>query len=288
MKAYEITFLLVLIATVQVFCWNSRQTASRFSKTVNFLTYPDRSLGASENGEDMNVEPSRRTMGSLVEGAFSPSGGDVASRIDVSRRRLLNGVAVSIIGVSAIAAPQNAGAMGKEKSRTESYAIQKTSAEWRSILSPTQYDILRNGATERPSSSILESEKRSGIFCCAGCDTPLFDSKEKFNSRTGWPSFASALAGVEVEDVGALQAKLGGAELRCGTCGGHLGDVFQDGFLFVGTPAFTSGKRFCIDGAALVFRSEDGAEVVGDTLPPPKPAADWLEPPKIKTRDRYN
>ena len=241
-------------------------------------------LRASKNGENSNVEPSKRSMGSLVKGAFPPS--DVESRIDASRRRLLNGVAISMIGVSAIAAPQNAGAMGKQKSRTESYVIQKTSAEWRSILSATQYDILRNGATERPSSSILESEKRSGVFHCVGCDTALFDSKEKFNSGTGWPSFARALAGVEVVDVGALQAKLGGTELRCGTCGGHLGDVFQDGFLFVGSPAFTSGKRFCIDGGALVFRSEDGAEVVGDTLPPPKPAAEWLEPPKIKTRDR--
>lgn len=88
--------------------------------------------------------------------------------------------------------------------------------------------------------------------------------------------------GVEVEDVNAVQANLAGAELRCKTCGGHLGDVFSDGFLFVGTPAFTSGKRYCIDGAALIFHPAQAgeADVRGDTEKP-RGIPSWLDPPKI-------
>jgi SelR domain len=88
-----------------------------------------------------------------------------------------------------------------------------------------------------------------------------------------------------------LQASVAGAELRCATCGGHLGDVFNDGFLFVGTPAFKSGKRFCIDGAALLFLPASGdAAVMGDKPPLPKAGvikvADWFEPPKIAAKSR--
>lgn len=172
------------------------------------------------------------------------------------------------------------------KSRSKGYQVQKTDAEWKSTLSPTQYDILRLGGTERPFSSILEGEKREGTFVCAGCGSKLFASDQKFNSGTGWPSFARALEGVETENVNPITANMVGAELRCGTCGGHLGDVFQDGFLFPGTPAFTSGKRYCIDGAALVFQPANGEAVVaGDLSPPPKQEPDWLSPPKITPRE---
>lgn len=173
------------------------------------------------------------------------------------------------------------------KSRTKGYQVQKSDSEWRATLSPTQYDILRLGGTERPFSSILESEKRQGTFVCAGCGTPLFSSDQKFNSGTGWPSFARGLEGVETEDVNAITANLVGAELRCAVCGGHLGDVFQDGFLFPGTPAFVSGKRYCIDGAALIFEPSNGAMAVrGDESPPPKQEPDWLSPPKITPREK--
>jgi peptide-methionine (R)-S-oxide reductase len=174
------------------------------------------------------------------------------------------------------------------KSRSKGYAVLKTDTEWSSILSPTQYDILRNGATERPNSSILEGEELAGIYVCAGCGTKLFDSKEKFHSGTGWPSFARALPSVEVENISQIQANLAGAELRCGTCGGHLGDVFTDGFLFVGTPAFTSGKRYCIDGAALVFQPSNGdPDVSGDQSPPKAEPSlpGWLAPPMIIPRE---
>ena len=114
---------------------------------------------------------------------------------------------------------------------------------------------------------------------------PLFESAAKFNSGTGWPSFATALSAVEVEANNMVSAALLGTECRCGRCGGHLGDLFLDGFLFPGTPAFASGKRFCIDGAALVFVPANGAPRVSGEAPfkgaasPELPS--WLQPPKI-------
>jgi peptide-methionine (R)-S-oxide reductase len=155
------------------------------------------------------------------------------------------------------------------KSRTDGYAIQKTEAEWKDALSPMQYFVLREGGTERPYDSVLEGEDRPGTFACAGCGTPLFESKDKFHSGTGWPSFARALdPGVEIQNVDPVSRRLLllGAELRCRTCGGHLGDVFSDGFLFVGTEAEKTGQRFCIDGAALVF---DPAVKQGEEPLPP-------------------
>lgn len=169
-----------------------------------------------------------------------------------------------------------------EKSRSEGYTIQKTNEEWKQQLSSMQYYVLREGGTERPGYSVLESEKREGTFECAGCGTPLFESKYKFTSGTGWPSFARALPGVEIEKVNTVQATLTGAELRCATCGGHLGDVFQDGYLFLGTEAQKSGERYCIDGAALVFMPVTEEEPVrGDVKAKPKPTPSWLEPPQI-------
>lgn len=168
------------------------------------------------------------------------------------------------------------------KSRSDGYAVQKSDKDWRSDLSDVQYFVLRNGGTENPNFSILESEKRPGIFVCAGCGTELFDSKEKFNSGTGWPSFARGLDGVEVEAVNPIFANLLGVEVRCKTCGGHLGDVFNDGYLFVGTPAFVTGKRYCIDGAALIFRPANGDPKVSGDIPKSKnETPSWLEPPKI-------
>lgn len=184
-----------------------------------------------------------------------------------SNRRSAIQLATLLAGTLAL--PRKSLAASNSKSRSEGYQVQKSDEEWRSLLTTRQYDILRNGGTERQYSSVLEAEERSGTYQCAGCGTPLFVSNAKFHSGTGWPSFASALpGGVEVEKVNILQAKMGGAELRCKTCGGHLGDVFQDGFIFVGTPAAQTGKRLCIDGAALIFKpSGDGAEVVGDQIP---------------------
>uniref|UniRef100_A0A7S2PR46 Peptide-methionine (R)-S-oxide reductase n=1 Tax=Leptocylindrus danicus TaxID=163516 RepID=A0A7S2PR46_9STRA len=199
-----------------------------------------------------------------------------------SRRSFLLKSSTAVVLTSS---PQPASANGK--SRSSGYAVQHTEREWAYMLSGAQYNVLRNGGTERPYSSILEGEERDGVYHCAGCDTPLFESSAKFHSGTGWPSFASGLSGVEVENVNPLQAGFVGAELRCRSCGGHLGDVFLDGKLFVNTPAFSSGKRFCIDGAALVFKPIDGSEQVFGDISPPKVKTelpDFLSPPKITPR----
>lgn len=201
----------------------------------------------------------------------------------VSRRKFAAAAfptAAATIGIRPVSADSSL-----TKSRNDGYSVQRTEREWQYVLSGPQYNILRQGGTEMPFSSVLESEKREGTFVCAGCGTPLFASAAKFNSGTGWPSFASALPGVEVEKVGAMRFALGGAELRCGTCGGHLGDVFNDGKVYLNTPAFDTGLRHCIDGAALVFKPADGSEdVLGDTPPPKRQEPSFLMPPKITPR----
>ncbi|GMH85158.1 hypothetical protein TrVE_jg1731 [Triparma verrucosa] len=166
------------------------------------------------------------------------------------------------------------------------YPVAKTEREWQYVLSGQQYNILRKGGTEPPYSSILESEKRLGTFVCAGCRNPLFESSAKFNSNTGWPSFATALEGVEVTSSNPAKQLLTGVELKCDKCGGHLGDVFGDGFLFPGTPAAKSGKRHCIDGYAMIFLPANGeAEVFGDLPGKKKELPKWLESPQITPRD---
>ena len=150
------------------------------------------------------------------------------------------------------------------KPRDVGYPVQQV--EWAALLEPGQLFVLRMGGTEPRNSSPLVGEKRSGRFVCAGCGSPLFDSAEKFESGTGWPSFAAARAGA----VEAIPAGTSGysAEARCARCGGHLGDVFSDGARFVGTRAAETGQRYCVDGAALVFLSSDSSlsPVVGDGL----------------------
>mmetsp|Transcript_24716 Transcript_24716/g.55663 ORF Transcript_24716/g.55663 Transcript_24716/m.55663 type:complete len:249 (+) Transcript_24716:31-777(+) len=183
--------------------------------------------------------------------------------------------AASVISICEPALAADSQAKGW-RSRTEGYKVQRSEREWAYVLSGQQYNVLRQGGTERPFSSVLESEKRPGAFVCAGCGSKLFESSAKFNSGTGWPSFASSVPGaVEVDpDANPLLVSAGlmGAELRCKGCGGHLGDLFNDGRLFVNTPAFETGKRHCIDGYALVFKPADGSEEVFGDTPPPKKA----------------
>jgi peptide-methionine (R)-S-oxide reductase len=171
------------------------------------------------------------------------------------------------------------------KSRTVGYEVQHSDEEWKVVLSPMQYYILREGGTERPNYSLLEAESRPGVYRCAGCGAPLFSSVEKFHSGTGWPSFARPLKHVEVEAVNPVTRRLLlGAEIRCARCGGHLGDVFNDGFLFAGTPAQRSGERYCVDGAALVFYpssssggngADDQGNEKGQPLRGDEPSAVW-------------
>jgi len=149
------------------------------------------------------------------------------------------------------------------------YKVQYTEREWAYVLSGSQYNVLRQGGTERQKSSILNTNTVGGTYVCAGCNTPLFVSAAKFSSGTGWPSFATADdSAIEVENLNIVQSTLNGREVRCGTCGGHLGDVFSDGWIYVGTVAAKSGLRYCINGAALIFKPSDGSEeVMGDLRP---------------------
>jgi peptide-methionine (R)-S-oxide reductase len=125
------------------------------------------------------------------------------------------------------------------------FAVSYSDAEWKKRLSPAAYRILRKEDTERPYSSALNSEKRNGIYVCAGCHKRLFSSATKFESGTGWPSFYKPLVG----GVGTkTDFKIGvpRTEVHCAQCGGHLGHVFNDG------PKPT-GKRYCMNGAAMKF-----------------------------------
>jgi peptide-methionine (R)-S-oxide reductase len=136
----------------------------------------------------------------------------------------------------------NAQNSSKEK---KTYKVVKTDAEWKELLSPLAYNVLRKAGTERPFTNEFKEIKKSGTFVCAACETPLYKSKHKFDSGTGWPSFDRAVKGNVELDV---DYKIGYArtELKCNTCGGHLGHSFNDG-------PKTTGKRHCINGVALKF-----------------------------------
>jgi peptide-methionine (R)-S-oxide reductase len=131
----------------------------------------------------------------------------------------------------------------------KTYAVQKTEEEWRKILTPEQYQVLRGHGTERPGSCALLVEHRPGTFKCAGCGQPLFVSDRKFESGTGWPSFFAPLdAAIETStDRSLFMAR---TEVHCSRCGGHLGHVFPDG------PPPT-GQRYCINGVALTFEPKN-------------------------------
>ena len=126
------------------------------------------------------------------------------------------------------------------------FEIVKSDDEWRRLLKPAAYKVLRQHGTEHPYSSPLNAEKRPGTFACAGCDLPLFSSATKFESGTGWPSFFEPLPNA-VATSSDRSLLIPRTEVHCRRCGGHLGHVFEDG------PRPT-GLRYCMNGVALAFR----------------------------------
>jgi peptide-methionine (R)-S-oxide reductase len=143
------------------------------------------------------------------------------------------------------AAAGTAGARAADAPKTAIVKVVKTDAEWRKLLTPAQFNILREEGTERPYSSPLNNEKGKGTFVCAACELPLFESRTKYDSGTGWPSFWQALpdaVGTKVD----YKLVYPRTEYHCARCDGHQGHVFDDG------PKPT-GLRYCNNGLALRF-----------------------------------
>lgn len=132
-----------------------------------------------------------------------------------------------------------------------SHPIQKSEAEWRESLAPDQYAVLREAATERPWTGPLLDEHRAGLFTCAACSAELFKSGTKFDSGCGWPSFYESIRPEAVELIEDKTLGMERTEVRCASCGSHLGHVFPDGF---GTP---TGDRYCMNSIALEFSPSD-------------------------------
>jgi peptide-methionine (R)-S-oxide reductase len=158
----------------------------------------------------------------------------------ITRRRLIAGGAVGVAAVFSAACRTSAARA------STTFEVTHTDAEWRKLLTPDQYAVLRHEATEQPFSSPLDHEKRRGTYACAGCNLELFSSTTKFDSGTGWPSFwaplENAVGTTRDMSLGMLRTAV-----YCRRCGGHLGHVFDDG------PKPT-GLRYCMNGVAMIFK----------------------------------
>ena len=134
----------------------------------------------------------------------------------------------------------------RSKAEAKSYPVSMTEDQWRKRLGPDQFSVLRQEGTERPFTSPLNENKKSGLYACAGCDTPAYSSANKFDSGTGWPSFWAPLSASAIGTKSDRKLLYARTEVHCSTCGGHFGHIFDDG------PKPT-GKRHCLNGVALKF-----------------------------------
>ncbi len=129
----------------------------------------------------------------------------------------------------------------------ETFEVVKTEEEWKALLTPAQYYVLREEGTERPFTNAYDANKATGTYHCAGCDLDVFSSGAKYDSKTGWPSFWQPFSGRAVRTKTDWKLFYPRTEVHCRRCGGHLGHIFNDG------PPPT-GLRYCINSAALQFR----------------------------------
>ena len=163
----------------------------------------------------------------------------------MNRRHFLYLLGSIPLTVAAAKLPGNGSPNSAEMKPQGFEKINRTDAEWRRLLSPEQYEVLRREGTERPFTSPLNGEKRPGRYVCAGCELPLFTSEMKFDSGTGWPSFFTALPN-STETKSDFKLIIPRTEYHCARCGGHQGHLFNDG-------PQPSGERWCNNGLALKF-----------------------------------
>ena len=162
----------------------------------------------------------------------------------MQRRTLLRGL-VALLAVPVIPARTRA----SDAPAPDFQSLHKTEAEWKALLEPARYRVLFEEDTEHPYSSPLNNEKHAGTFVCAACFLPLFSSKNKFDSGTGWPSFTQPIVASHIGTKKDFKLVVPRTEYHCARCGGHQGHVFDDG------PA-PRGERWCNNGLALVFVAE--------------------------------
>ena len=163
----------------------------------------------------------------------------------MNRRRFLYRTFFAFAGVAALRQTIFAYAQAPVAPAAKIDKVVRTEDEWRKLLAPEQFAVLRQEGTERPFTSPLNKERRKGIFACVACDLPLFESRTKYDSGTGWPSFYEAIPG-RVESMVDHKLFVPRNEYHCARCGGHHGHVFDDG------PKPT-GLRYCNNGVALKF-----------------------------------
>ncbi len=164
----------------------------------------------------------------------------------MSRRKVLFSLGV-IAGGAFLLRDRFPGTREARAASGETFPVQHTDAEWRALLTPAQYDVLREEGTERAFSSPLDHETRAGNYSCAACQNKLFSSDTKYDSGTGWPSFWQPLPEAVSKRTDTTLGMVRD-EVHCRRCGGHLGHVFDDG------PRPT-GLRYCMNGVALQFNS---------------------------------
>jgi peptide-methionine (R)-S-oxide reductase len=131
------------------------------------------------------------------------------------------------------------------------YSVQKSEEEWRSALTPEEYAVLRKAGTERPWTGEYNETKTEGIYSCRACDAELFRSEAKFDSGCGWPSFYEPTSRDNVELIEDRTLGMSRVEVRCASCGSHLGHVFED------APQTPTGDRYCMNSVSLKLRPQE-------------------------------